>query len=119
MKKTTAVILSILLVFSIFSCAIFAQAEDTLPSPDDITYVEPSYPAAEKTGVNNLLDSIFGSLAADQNGPFAQFISAMRNFFEQALGFLQPIIENFTGSFDPTDTSALQTIVRNLVAAFR
>ena len=118
MKKTTAVILSILLVFSIFSCAIFAQAEDILPSPDDIEYVEPTFPTEPQKGTGDYLNMLFGSLTSGKDGPFAQFISAMRNFFEQALNFLQPIIENFTGSFDTTDTSALQSFIKRLATAF-
>ena len=115
MKKITAVILSIILVFSVFSCVAFA--EGSLPSPDDITYVEPTFPSETKTG-SSILDSVFGTLAADQNGPFAKFISAARSFFEQALNFLQPLIESFTGSFDITDTSALQSFVKRLASAF-
>ena len=117
MKKATAVILSILLVFSIFSCAVFVQAEE-LPSPDDIVYVEPTFPSEPEKGLGDYINMLFGSLAADQNGPFAQFISAMRNFFEKALNFLQPLFENFAGSFDTTDTSALQSFIQRLAAAF-
>ena len=90
MKKIISLILCAVLAFSVLTCAVSAQTDES--ASDDYSYVTSSVPTTERpTEMESVFDEFFGDNLRDKRDDALKFFEGMRKFLEKVVDFFKSV----------------------------